>query len=498
MKTDSQWNRIGRKHHHGIAVSLSSLRTKKSCGIGEFLDLPPLIDWCAEIGLDTIQLLPLYDSGNDPSPYNALSSVALNPIYLSLAALDGSSLEPFAPLTQLDRVFFADVRTKKMDWLRGHFERHFDPQSPSYLEFLAAHPWVDPFSRFKTLKKKYDQKNWIHWPKDDTTPPDPIDVSFYSYLQYLCHLQMRQVRAHADKKKVFLKGDIPVSLSPDSADVWAEPHLFDLTVAAGAPPDFYNKQGQRWGFPLFNWDAMKRDNYRWWRRRLQSASEYFHLYRIDHVVGFFRIWAIPETKKASEGFFVPQNPDLWPEHGRSLLEMMIDASPMLPIAEDLGTIPKYVPEILKQLGICGTKIIRWERRWDTDRNYIPYDQYEPYSLTSVSTHDSDTLTQWWDHFPEEASAFARFKRWTYQPGLAREQRFEILRDSHHTASFFHINLLQETLALFPPLVWPNPEDQRLNIPGTQLLTNWTYRYRVTIEEMVAHPELTATFKELIQ
>jgi 4-alpha-glucanotransferase len=507
---NGHWDRVGKKSHHGIAISLASLRSKKSSGVGEFFDLLPLIDWCRSIGLDVIQLLPLNDTGNDPSPYNALSSCALDPIYLSLSQLPEAGplahdLDEFISLTKMDRIAYNTVKHQKIHWLTRYFHRQFESVvgTHDYQTFLHNHPWVRVYALFKAHKDEYGGKNWKDWPESARTLSlsDMEDkresVEFHSFLQYLCYTQMTQVKTYASTHGVLLKGDVPILLSPDSADVWAEPHLFDQTLAAGAPPDAYNRLGQKWGFPLYDWKAMEQENFGWWKRRLSTMGEYFHIYRVDHVVGFFRIWAIPKNKKPAEGHFVPKDPTLWPEHGRILLQMMLDASPLLPMAEDLGTIPRFVPEILKELQICSTKVLRWQRNWDTDKNFIPYDHYEPLSLTTVSTHDSDTLTLWWKKFPDEAIPFAHFKHWTYNPDLTQDQRFEILSDAHHTSSYFHINILQETLALFPELVWPNPEDERLNIPGTLLPTNWTYRYRPYIEELLAHPQLTQTFRKLI-
>ena len=494
MITDSQWKRIGKQPHYGIMIALASLRSKKGCGIGEFLDLLPLIPWCRSVGLDVIQLLPLNDSGSDPSPYNPLSSLALDPCYLSLDAL-ANPIEPldalFQSLQESARIQFTEVKRRKLKWLRTYFDARFDSQNPAYLAFIAAHPWVRDYGRFRAYKDLYNGAHWQHWPA--VLPDESGD--FYAFLQFLCHQQMNQVRNIADREGVFLKGDLSILISPDSVDVWLEREQFALDLVAGAPPDQYNQLGQKWGFPLCNWEAMQQDGYQWWKRRLKIAEEYYHIYRIDHIVGFFRIWAIPPEKTALEGHFIPIDPTTWPDHGRKILKMMVESSSMLPIGEDLGTIPSFVPQILKELGICGTKVLRWQSNHE---GYIPYDQYEPMSLTTLSTHDLEPLGLWWETHHEEAARFAHFKHWTYEPHLSIGQRFEILRDAHHTASYFHINLLQETLALFPELVWPDPKDERINIPGEDLIFNWTYRYRPYVEEIVMHQGLKDAFAKIIK
>ena len=507
MRCAEQWKKIGLKQHHGTALPLFSLHSKKSCGIGEFLDLIPLIDWCKSVGFDVLQLLPLNDTGSDPSPYNQLSSCALDPVYLSLADLPEaggllSELDSFQPLSELPRLG-TEVKHQKLHWLYRYFEQAFPLHSKEkrYLSFLEENPWLPNYALFKSLKDEYGGKRWADWPLEYQTPRNisgrKKSTDFHSFLQFHCYQQMEQVRSYASRHGVFLKGDVPILLSPDSADVWADPHLFQLDLAAGSPPDYYNRLGQKWGFPLFNWNAMRKENFAWWKQRLSAVGRLFHIYRIDHVVGFFRIWGIPEEKKASEGSFFPPDPSLWPAQGREILSMMIDSSPLLPMAEDLGTIPKEVYPVLRDLGICSTKVIRWQRRWDSDKSYIPYSEYDPLSLTTLSTPDSDTLSGWWKKFPDEAIPFAHFKQWPYRSDLTKEQRFAILRDAHHTPSYFHINLLQEYLSFFPDLVSTNPDDERINVPGTLLPTNWTYRFRPSVEELLANQPLAETIREIL-
>ena len=435
MKTDAHWKRVGFKSHQGILVFLPALRSQNSAGIGEFLDLLPMIDWCASIGLDVLQILPINDTDGDPSPYNAISSCALDPIYLSLAAL--GPVDPvFTTLAHLPRTDHNEVKREKMKWLKKYYEKH--PRKEETEQFIQRHPWVSSYAKFKVYKEGAEE-------------------AFYCFLQLLCFEQMGKVKAHATAKNVLLKGDIPILISPESADVWNEPELFDRSLAAGAPPDYYNPKGQLWGFPLYRWPAMRQTHFAWWKERLRVAEELFDLYRIDHVVGFFRIWGILKGKKPADGAFFPADPSLWPAQGREILEMMIDASHMLPLAEDLGTIPNFVRPLLKELGICKTCVVRWQRDWTGDRSYIPFDQYEPFSLTTLSTHDSEPLPLWWKKFPDEAIPFAKFKGWSYQPTLTYDQHLTILREVHHSSSYFNINLLQETLLLFPELSWPNVE-----------------------------------------
>jgi 4-alpha-glucanotransferase len=477
LKTAPLFQKIGMHPHHGICVPLFSLHTSVNPGRGEFLDLIPLIDWMKKIGFDTLQLLPINDSGIDPSPYNPISSCALDPIYLSLSELGIPSLS-FTERTE--------VLHEKLNLLHKLFQTTFSSlaKTDPYQTFLQQNPWVFSYAKFKALKEQFADKHWLDW--SSATSPDQKKVDFYTFLQFHAFRQMALVRQHANTQGIFLKGDIPILLSPDSADVWENPHLFHLDLSAGAPPDLYNQLGQNWGFPLFNWEAMRKEQFHWWKQRLKVAEKCFHIYRIDHVVGFFRIWGIEKGEKASEGSFFPPNPDLWAAQGTELLEMMIDATSMLPMAEDLGTIPPLVYPILKELGICGTKVIRWQK---VDGRYIPFNEYEPLSLTTLSTPDMEPLELWWKNSPSEAVPFAEFMKLSYHPVLSQQQRLQILSASHHTSSLFHINLLQEYLALFPELISPHSENERINVPGTLLPSNWTYRFHPSIEEMSSYQEL---------
>jgi len=498
VKSDAHWQKVGLRPHHGISIALSSIRTKQSCGIGEFLDLIFLIDWCKKVGFDCIQLLPINDTGDDNSPYNPISSCALDPVYLSLTAL-GFSNEPFQSLTNQQRVNRSEVLSLKLKLLQSLYEKTFNEvsKSDSYLKFIKENEWVESYSLFKVLKDQLREQSWDKWPKSHPKP-EQKKVDFYTFLQFHCFQQMSQVHTHATENNVFLKGDIPILISPDSVDVWIHPERFRLDLEAGAPPDYYNPLGQKWGFPLLNWDFMREHNYVWWKQRLQVAEKFFHIYRLDHVVGFFRIWALPRGKQPLDGYFIPADPKEWVPQGTEILQMMLESTTMLPIAEDLGTIPPEVFPVLKSLGICGTKVVAWQKKDGPESSYLPLVEYEPFSMTTLSTHDSDPFGLWWKKYPAESAAFAQFMNWPFDPILTQKQRIEILYAAHHTPSYFHINLFQEYLAIFPELVSLNPEDERINYPGTMLPTNWTYRFRPSLEEIAEHQGLADQIKTILK
>lgn len=505
----SQWKDIGVKQHHGLVLPLFSLRSQQSSGIGEFLDLIPMIRWCREIGFDVIQLLPLNDTGHDTSPYCAISANALNPIHLSLSNLPyannpqlAKQLEILQQFNHTQYVNYPTVMREKEKFLRDYFNLFTTSllADPNYQSFKNENSyWLQEYALFKTLKIQLQWQSWELWPpvfKDPSpsffnNPPSEIQLEseFHQYIQFLCFQQCEQVKKYAQENGVFLKGDIPILINKESADVWRNRQLFMLQVCAGAPPDMYSAEGQKWGFPLYDWGAIASQDYRWWINRLVVASHLYHIYRIDHVVGFFRIWAIPLSRNAKEGYFYPENPSSWIPHGETIMRMMLNNCNMLPIGEDLGTVPTEVRNSLKSLGICGTKVMRWERYWNTTRKYIEPKDYPPESMTTVSTHDSETLQQWWQNNHEEAREYAATMGWEYTPQLSSQQRMAILQASHHSGSLFHINLLQEYLALVPGMSWPNPDDERINLPGVISERNWSYRFRPTIEEITSNTDL---------
>jgi 4-alpha-glucanotransferase len=503
-----QWKKIGVKPYQGINTPLFSIRSHQSGGIGEFLDLKLLIDWLSPLGFNVIQLLPIYASGQDPSPYNAISANALNPIYLTLRALPYIENHPdliqaidlLSRYNSSPKIQYLEVKEEKDKILRAYAERelqHF-AQDPHFQNFLNQNPWVIPYAKFKALKRRNGGKNWTDWPKDQETDSLQSDINGFSLIQFLAYEQMSSIKTYADQKNVLLMGDIPILVSPDSADVWNHPELFDLSMAAGAPPDMYNQEGQKWGFPPYNYEALKKEDFRFWKERLSCASRLYHLFRIDHIVGFFRIWAMGKDNKATDGHFDPKDEAKWMPQGNMMLDLMLANSPMLPIGEDLGVVPNATRALMKTLGIPGTKVIIWERNWNTDKSFIPFSKYPLDSLTTVSTHDSEPITEWWIANPEDAKLIAQENHWDYSSPMSSEQLFQILKASHHTSSLFHINLLQEYLSLFPELTWGHPESERINFPGIVSPSNWTYRYKLPIEDIAAHKPLTAKLQEMLQ
>lgn len=497
------WGNIGYTPKQGCCIPLFSIHTSTSCGIGEFLDLIPLISWCSEVGFQILQILPINDTGEDTSPYNSISSVALNPLHLSLSQLPHiAGLETLIlgmqKLNNFSYVKYAQVKQAKWHFLRRYYDKvkslGFNQDFFNFYD--KENYWLRPYAIFRAIKNHLKGMPINNWPKTFTTLENIEHLEkkfeestlFFAYLQYLCYQQMLQVKAHADAHQVLLKGDLPILISKDSCDVWYFRQYFSSSASVGAPPDLYNLEGQNWQLPVYNMQRLAQDDYVWWKVRLHYAEHFYSMYRLDHVVGFFRLWVIDAK---GQGHFEPEDPPTYLQQGLNILTSLLQSSRMLPVGEDLGCIPDDVKQALKHLGICGTKIPRWERNWQKDGSFIPFDCYDPLSVTSLSTHDSDTLTSWWEHSPQEARQFAEFLGLPYSTRLSTEEQIFILKESNHTASIFHINLLNDYLAIYPPFTTAN---MRINIPGSLSKHNWTYKMKPSIETLIT----TTKFIELIQ
>ncbi len=305
----------------GVVIPVFSLRSAKSYGVGDFGDLKAMIQWVVKTKLHAIQILPINDTTTmgtwqDSYPYNAISVFALHPLYCDLNALprlnDKLAMEKFMMRQQrvnaLKEMDYEQVIALKIDYLRMAYQQEGDEvlNNKGFKAFFDSNKdWLVPYAVFSYLRDLYGTAEFGKWPKHCVYNKRAVDklagksaedykkVAFFYYVQYQLHLQLLEVRNEARKNGVIIKGDIPIGISRDSVEAWSEPHLFNLDGQAGAPPDDFSKNGQNWGFPTYNWEAMAQDGYRWWTRRFQKMAEYFDAYRIDHVLGFFRIWDIP-------------------------------------------------------------------------------------------------------------------------------------------------------------------------------------------------------------
>ena len=324
----------------GLVVPLFSLRTEGSQGIGDFGDLKEMADWAASAGMHAIQLLPIYDTTQtrtptDSYPYNAISVHALHPIYADLRQLplaDKKKLASFQKrwkkLNALPALDYVEVLKLEEEYLHLYYEETLS-NSPSKGRTQKSLPiegevwwgsaeWLQPYQVFCHLRDTYGTPHFSKWKKLSTYNRSAVqkyidshkaEVGYYAFVQHILHKQLADAAAYAHSRRVFLKGDLPIGISPCSVEAWHEPHLFNTDMVAGAPPDDFSRTGQNWGFPTYNWERMAEDGYLWWRQRLGDMSQFFSAYRIDHILGFFRIWSIPkDSPNALLGQFSPALP----------------------------------------------------------------------------------------------------------------------------------------------------------------------------------------------
>ena len=288
----------------GTVIPIFSLRSEGSFGVGDFGDLKLMVDWAAKTEQRFIQVLPINDTNmtgtwQDSYPYNCISIYALHPQYTDFRQLpeikDKETKAQFETLRQelnsLPQIDYERMFKAKLDYLHVLFEQEWKrvKATKSYKEFYNNNKeWLEPYAQFCVNRDKEGQ------------------VEFWYYVQYNLDQQMRAAHEYARKHRVVLKGDIPIGISRDGVEAWVEPKYFNLNGQAGAPPDPFSADGQNWGFPTYNWDEMLKDGCQWWVRRFRKMAEYFDAYRIDHVLGFFRIWEIPMPEKSGlMGQFAP-------------------------------------------------------------------------------------------------------------------------------------------------------------------------------------------------
>jgi 4-alpha-glucanotransferase len=341
---DIHFRNGGQWRGSGVAIPVFSLRTSQSFGIGEFKDLNPLVSWSKDIGMNIIQVLPINDTianrnWQDSYPYAAISIMALHPLYIHIPSIapfkDGKLAQAYAKdLAELNALEFVDfdrVLERKFYYFRKIYDQVKSglDKDKEFQYYINEHKsWLYPYAAFCFLRDKHDTCNFTQWgehasynAKDiqalfDVKHKDFDAVSFYIFLQYHADKQLLEVKQNARNHGVVLKGDLPIGIYRYSCDAWIAPDLYNMAQQAGAPPDDYAEMGQNWGFPTYNWDIMAQDGYEWWRSRMLGLNRYFDALRIDHILGFFRIWQIPlAQKQGTLGLFNPRLP-----YSRSELE----------------------------------------------------------------------------------------------------------------------------------------------------------------------------------
>ena len=562
-KTLSPDNRLA-----GILAPLFALRSTHDLGIGDVGCLRDLIDWAAETGFHLVQLLPINETGADNSPYMAVSSAAIEPGTLQLtpervpgltqAMLDQTLARVDMEQLRKGPVAYSLVRPLKLGLLEQAFD-HFSKSdlarntcpARAFRHWAAAQAqWIDGYALFRVLMDENAvNERWDLWPQEQHTlvsarlwlakqPASArkrIDrrVRFYKWVQWVAFRQWEETAAYAEERGVWLMGDVPFGVSYYSSDVFSDPDLFDLQWSGGAPPEpafrddpFVSKWGQNWGVPLYRWDRMRDTGFRWWRQRVRLTRDIFHLFRIDHVLGFYRIYGFPwrpqenaqylplthDQARARTGGKLPRffphddsnerNRDLNRKDGELYLRALLEETGQFRlIGEDLGTVPPYVRPSLTSMGIAGFKIPIWEPKWDGW--LIDGAEYQRLSVATYATHDHEPLRAWWERRYRATQAPAPSLQATQESASAWDQMVKLtafthlhMREPEPWSDTLHRTLLR---ALFRSNSWIAVcmitdlfgSDQRFNVPGAVADSNWSQRLPYEVEKWRQRPDLRA-------
>ncbi len=648
----------------GTVIPVFSLKTEGSFGVGDFGDLKAMIDWVASNGQKALQVLPINDTTNtgtwvDSYPYNSISIYALHLQYADVRQLpelkDVERRKYYAALqaelNALPQIDYERVNATKRAYLHELFEQEGGKmmKTASFKAFFKKNEhWLVPYAAFCYYRDLNGTAEFGTWPDhrtfDETERTAMANartkeykkVAFWYFVQFVLDLQMREAHAHARAKGVILKGDIPIGISRHGVEAWVEPKYFNLNGQAGAPPDAFATDGQNWGFPTYNWDEMLKDGCSWWVKRFRKMSEYFDAYRIDHVLGFFRIWEIPidavsgllgqfspalamshreieeygfnfheefctkpfianwiidrtfgeranevrekyldhahddiynlktqysTQRKIEEAFagqtqerelalrnglmslvanvlflrdhknphlyhpriaaqhslvyealwqndkdafnklyndyFYRRNNGFWYREAMNKLPKLVEATPMLVCAEDLGMVPDCVPWVIDNLRILSLEIQTMPKDTHVKFGVLKNNPYR--SVSTISTHDMPTMRLWWDEDWNLTQEYYNEVLWKQgpaphpMPGRLAEQ---IVQNHLNSLSMLCLLSLQDWLAIDEDVRQPDADVERINIPANPR-HYWRYRMHKSIEELQNNKEFNAKMAQLI-
>ena len=438
------------------------------------------VDFLEAAGQRCWQILPLNPTGYGDSPYQSCSTFAGNHYLIDLDILEEEGLLKREELESVrwchkdTKVDFGLLYQNRLRVLRKAFARHGETED--FARFRAAQEWLADFALFMALKDRFGGKPWYEWPEElrfrqaealARAGADLADeIRFYCFIQYLFFKQWNNLRSYAHSKHIRIIGDVPIYVPLDSVEVWKEPRMFQLDetlnprVVAGCPPDAFTADGQLWGNPIYDWDAMKRDGFRWWIKRLSAAGTLYDVVRLDHFRGLESYWAIPYGDETARNGRWVKGP------GMDFIRAVQEALPELSmIAEDLGYLTQEVIDLRDGSGYPGMKVLQFAFDAREPSEYLPH-TYTRNSVCYTGTHDNMTMRQWFDTVGEEAAAYAA----EYMDLRSRD---EYVRGSVRTAmscvSDLAVIQMQDVLDL--------GSEGRMNFPGTLSDSNWTWRVK---------------------
>jgi len=551
----------------GILIPVSAIRSSIDLGVGDTRGVREMIDWCAQHGLGVLQILPINETSDDNSPYNAISSLALEPTTIAtdpdaLPDLDSADFDSIATPARIDPlragpVQYAAVRALKSDLLSAAFRRfeqvHAGRGTPHDLDFRSFRDehaaWLGDYALFRALMEHNGGwPTWECWPTEQQDPTsaraglqtlpsghrESIEerIRFFGYVQWIAFRQWEEVRRHGTRRGVTVMGDIPFGVGRSSADVWATRDIFNLDWSGGCPPErifkvdpFTEKWGQNWGIPLYRWGLLRSRGFDWWRTRVGNLRRIFHAFRIDHVLGFFRIYAFPWTPDRNDHFLplteaeaaaetgghlphFSRCDDETPEHraenqtqGEELLRMILDAAgDTAVVAEDLGVVPPYVPPTLAALGIPGFAIPFLMR--NAGEPYPAPETFPELAVTAPATHDHPPLRGAWEegwrtldiHGPESAAGRAAQAELraihAFATGIDAPVPPRAFTEAVHEGFLAALmrSPARRVICLFADILGTA---DRYNTPGSVGDPNWTPRLERPVPELDADPAFAA-------
>ena len=460
----------------GVLLHITSLPSRGGIGtLGQAAY--DFIDFVKASGMSVWQMLPIGPTGYAESPYQSASTYAGNPLMIDFDMLEAEGVLPagsYEPLDNPSIVDFEAVKAQKSALLRKAFEASFESLSDEIAEFERSHAWVRDYALFRAIKAGFGEVSWMDWPDEDIRLRRPKavakyekalagDVDYYIFEQYLFFDQWTRLHDYARMNGVKLMGDMPIYVAEDSADVWLNPDMFELDEdcrpirIAGVPPDYFQKDGQRWGNPLYAWKKHAETGYAWWIGRLRALSDLFDILRIDHFIGFANYYAIPAAELTARNGKYELGP------GRRLFARIQKALPGLNIvAEDLGVVSPRVRKLLAYCGYPGMKVMQFA--YDSDENPDLPEHHVPNCIVYTGTHDNNTTQGWWDDASDETKARARAKLGMAPDG--EDLLPHIIRKAFDSVADTVIVPMQDWLGL--------GAEARMNFPGT-VGGNWLWR-----------------------
>ena len=468
------------KRSSGILMPISSLPSPH--GIGTLgAEARKFVDFLADAGQSWWQILPVGPTSFGDSPYQSFSAYAGNPYFIDLDLLCADGLLTPEEVNAVNwgtdpaRVDYSAIYSGRFPLLRLATERGWERDADKVSAFSAENDsWLPDYALFMAIKRHFGMRAWTEWPDEDIRlrRPEAVDryqrelaedIRLFTYIQYLFFLQWGALRSYAHEKGIGIIGDLPIYVAMDSADVWADPRAFQLdernvpAEVAGVPPDYFTADGQLWGNPLYDWDAMKADGYSWWIRRIAGASRLYDILRIDHFRGLESYWAVPYGETTAKIGRWVKGP------GMDLIGVLTQKFPNIQfIAEDLGYLTPEVRQLLQESGLPGMKVLQFAFDSREAANYLPH-TYPRHCVCYAGTHDNSTLMGWKDEADPADIAAAR-----EYLGLNEAEGFHwgILRGGQSSVADLFVAQMQDYLGL--------GSDARMNTPGI-LGGNWRWR-----------------------